>query len=108
MSITPALLIKTSSLPAALSTCAAALATDSTLVTSRLTFRTVGAGLPAFLAACRTADSLASRLERAARTMVEAPALAKLRAVARPMPLLAPLMKTTLPARLCFVGSMAG
>jgi hypothetical protein len=51
---------------------------------------------------------VASRDERAPRIILEAPALAKLSAVDSPMPLLAPEMKTLLPARFCFVGSMAG
>jgi hypothetical protein len=40
--------------------------------------------------------------------MIEAPALAKLIAIERPMPLLAPVMKTALAERSCLVGSMAG
>jgi hypothetical protein len=52
--------------------------------------------------------SVAERSERAPRMMCDAPALAKLVAIERPIPLLAPEMKTDLPERSCLVGSMAG
>jgi hypothetical protein len=108
ISMSPALLTSTSSLPADVSTSAAAWATEAGLVTSKLIFRTFGGDLPASWAAFLTASSLSSRPERAPRTTVDAPAFAKLTAIERPMPLLAPLTKTTLPDRSCLVGSMAG
>lgn len=45
---------------------------------------------------------------RAPRPICEAPAVAYARAVASPMPLEAPVMKTDLPLQLDFAGSMAG
>jgi hypothetical protein len=108
ISRTPALLTSTSSLPTDFSTSAAASATEAGFVTSSLIFKICGFGRPASWAAFWTAVSVASRLERAPRTIVEAPALAKLIAIERPMPLLAPLMKTAFPERSCLVGSMAG
>lgn len=108
ISMSPALLTSTSSLPADVSTSAAAWATEAGLVTSKLIFRAFGGDLPASWAAFLTASSLSSRPERAPRTTVDAPAFAKLTAIERPMPLLAPLTKTTLPERSCLVGSMAG
>jgi len=108
ISMSPALLTSTSSLPADVSTSAAAWATEAGLVTSKLIFRTFGGDLPASWAAFLTASSLSSRPERAPSTTIDAPAFAKLTAIERPMPLLAPLTKTTLPERSCLVGSMAG
>lgn len=49
-----------------------------------------------------------SRDDRAAMIIVDAPALAKLRAVARPTPFDAPVIKTDFPSTLAFVGSIEG
>lgn len=108
MSISPALFTRMSSLPTAFLTSAAAPETEAGLTTSILSCRTLGTGRPASRAAFLTSLSVASRLERAPRMMWDAPALAKLVAIERPMPLLAPEMKTALPERSCLVGSMAG
>lgn len=54
-------------------------------------------GLASWVAATSSPSS-AEREDRAPRPMAEAPARAKERAVARPMPLESPLMKT------CFAG----
>lgn len=55
-------------------------------MTSRTMLRTCGAECPASLAAATSSLSSEVRDERAPRAMCEAPALAKLRAVWRPMP----------------------
>lgn len=48
------------------------------------------------------------RSERAASRICEHPAMAKLIAVAFPMPFEAPVIRTDLPVRLALVGSMYG
>lgn len=104
----PALLTSMSSLPTSRSTSAAASRTDLEHATSSFIFKIRGTGLSTFRAASWTAISVASSLERAPSIIVDAPALAKLTAMARPMPLLAPLISTDRPERSCLVGSMAG
>jgi len=56
--------------------------------------RIFGGGLLAALAAERISDGREPKGERAASAMPAAPALAKERAVARPTPLEAPVMRT--------------
>jgi len=93
MSTSPALLIRISSLPTAFLTSAAASETEVGFTTSSLSCTTLGTGRLASCAAFLISLSVASRLERAPRMMWDAPALAKLVAIERPMPLLAPEMK---------------
>lgn len=73
-----------------------------------MTCKTLGDCLPAADAAFPISCSRVSMLDLAPMAMSDAPALAKEMAMARPMPLDAPVMKTDLRAREAFVGSMAG
>lgn len=86
---------------------AAAETLDSS-VTSSLSVMTFGAGRLAFWAAVFISGIRDSRDERAAMMIVEAPALAKLRVVARPTPFDAPVIRTDFPDRLALVGSIDG
>lgn len=108
MLVRPVLFTITSSLPMTLFASAEAPETDFGSVTSSFSCKTRGSGRPASRAAFLTTFEMVSRDERAPRMMCEAPALAKLVAIAAPMPLLAPVMKTALPGKSCLVGSMAG
>jgi hypothetical protein len=108
MSIKPALLTMTSSLPTTLLTSAAASETETGSVTSSFNCRIWGSGLPASRAAFLISFEMASSDERAPRIMEEAPAWAKLVAIARPVPLLAPVMRMLLPERFWAMGEMVG
>lgn len=107
-SITPALLTRISTLPNFFPTSAAASSTLFWLATSRVIGRTSGSFLPAEAAASLMACTRGSSLERAPTAMKDAPAFAKDIEMALPMPLDAPEMKTLLPARFAFWGSIAG
>lgn len=70
--------------------------------------RSCGAGFPAAAAADLISASRSARSDRAARAIWDAPALAYDKAVARPIPFEAPVMKTALPERFERDGEMAG
>jgi uncharacterized membrane protein YbjE (DUF340 family) len=86
----------------------AASETLSSEVTSSLRVIILGLGRLAASAADLISGIRESSEERAAMIIVDAPAFAKLMAVARPTPFEAPVMRTDLPARLKFEESMAG
>ena len=94
VSRTPALLIRMSRRPRVISSCFAAASTLERSLMSRLIERILGVVFPASWAAWIISCSTTVRLVRAPMAMADAPALAKEMAVARPMPLLAPLTET--------------
>lgn len=87
-------------------TCLATSSTFWRLVTSSFRERISGSGWPALFAVSRTSCETEEREDRAARAILDAPALAKLAAVARPTPFDAPVMRTLFPLRLNLVGLM--
>ena len=97
-----------SSRPNAFSISSAALVTPFWSVTSSLTRNTFGTFRFAAVAASTVAVSVAVRSERAPMAMLSAPAFAKKMAIARPIPLEAPQMKTFFPLRLARVELMVG
>lgn len=106
--MTPVLCTRMSRLPNVVSIFAAAASTLFWSTTSILICRTFGAGFPAAFAPSSRAFSVLERSERAPIAILVAPAWAYEMAMAWPMPLEAPTMKTLLFWRLAFLESMAG
>lgn len=103
----PALLMRISRLLTSFEIVFAAASTLASSVTSSFTTMVFGSDLLAFWAADLISGIRDSREERAAMIIVDAPAFAKLRAVARPTPFDAPVIRTDLPDKLAFDGSIA-
>lgn len=101
-------MIKISKVFNSLEIVSAAAETLDSSVTSRDRVIIFGSGRFASWAAAFRVGRREFRGERAAMIMVDAPAFAKLRAVARPRPFDAPVIRTDFPERLAFVGSIDG